>query len=336
MPASRWSSSTTARATPRAPSPRPPAAWCDASRSRRSGPGAARNAGVAARSGRILAFTDADCYPAPNWLAAGVAALESADLVQGAVRPRPDQPVGPFDRTLWVGAHDGLWQTANLFTTRELFDRVGGFEDWLHPRHGKILGEDVWFGWQIRRTGARSAFAPEVRVEHEVFPRSARELRRGAAATRALPRADAQGSRAARDHVLGAGLPQPPHRAVRPRRGGRGARRWARRSPLPLLAAAPYARTVAERALRVRPPPSAGGRRDGHRRRRGRAHRPGARQRQRAHAAALTARAKNGSENQAIQGSREPAVLRTTATDDAGCAGLQEPPLRRPTASRGA
>ena len=40
-------------------------------------------------------------------------------------------------------------------------------------RHGKILGEDVWFGWQLRRAGASSAFAPQVRVEHEVFPRSA-------------------------------------------------------------------------------------------------------------------------------------------------------------------
>src|SRR3954467_8980219 len=45
------------------------------------GPAAARNAGVAAASASLLAFTDSDCVPARGWLQAGVSALEHADLV---------------------------------------------------------------------------------------------------------------------------------------------------------------------------------------------------------------------------------------------------------------
>src|ERR1700744_2418554 len=36
------------------------------------GAGPARNGGVAASSGEILAFTDADCQPEPQWLENGV------------------------------------------------------------------------------------------------------------------------------------------------------------------------------------------------------------------------------------------------------------------------
>src|SRR5947207_499564 len=44
-----------------------------------AGPAAARNRGAEAARGEMLAFTDADCFPAPGWLAAGLRALESAD-----------------------------------------------------------------------------------------------------------------------------------------------------------------------------------------------------------------------------------------------------------------
>ena len=43
------------------------------------GAGPTRNAGVAASSAQLLAFIDSDCVPEPQWLAAGIAALESYD-----------------------------------------------------------------------------------------------------------------------------------------------------------------------------------------------------------------------------------------------------------------
>jgi len=142
---------------------------------RGEGPGAARNAGAAAATGDVLAFLDADCEPQPGWLAAGLRALEDADLVQGRTTPPPGLPIGPFDRTLWVVAPWGLFETANLLVRRELFDRLGGFEPWLSPARSKELAEDVWFGWRAVRAGARTAFCDEALVHHAVFERTARD-----------------------------------------------------------------------------------------------------------------------------------------------------------------
>jgi len=140
----------------------------------RLGPGPARNRGVDNSRGEVLAFTDADCVPVSSWLREGLSALAEADLVQGMVAPHPSSHPGPFDRTVWVSGEAGLYETANLFVRRDLFERIGGFEDWLGARIGKPLAEDVWLGWRARRAGARTAFSERALVHHAVFPRNAR------------------------------------------------------------------------------------------------------------------------------------------------------------------
>ena len=139
-------------------------------RGARRGQAAARNAGAAAAASDALAFTDADCFPRPDWLREGLAALAGAELVQGPVRADPAADRGPFDRTVEVGAEIGLYETANLLVRRDLFERLGGFEDWL-PARGKQLAEDLWFGWRARRAGATTAFCAAAVVDHAVFPR---------------------------------------------------------------------------------------------------------------------------------------------------------------------
>ncbi|HEX8742986.1 MAG TPA: glycosyltransferase family A protein [Thermoleophilaceae bacterium] len=210
--------------------------------------GDARNDGVAASSGGPLAFTDADCFPEPGWLAAGVRALERADLVQGRVRPDPQARMGPFDRSLWVSAHDGLYQTASLFMTRSAFDAAGGFEELDGDPDGRAFGEDVWLAWRARRSGARAAFCPEAVVNHAVLPRGAAGYvrdRRGAAGFPLLARRVPELRRGA---LFG--------RVFLSRRSAEfdlalagAAAALVRRRPLALAAAAPYARTIARRAL---------------------------------------------------------------------------------------
>ena len=141
------------------------------------GPAHARNLGAASTTGDLLAFTDADCFPEPGWLAAGVAALQGADLVQGAVHPDRSARMGPFDRSIGVGREIGLYETANLLVRREAFDRVGGFKEWLAPDIGPPhMAEDILFGWEVRRAGGVTRFCADSVVQHAVFPRNGWEF----------------------------------------------------------------------------------------------------------------------------------------------------------------
>ena len=133
------------------------------------GPGLARNAGAAATTAPLLAFLDSDCFAAVDWLSRGVEALAGRDLVQGQVRPDPDFVRGPFDRTLHVTGPSPLFESANLFVRRELFERLGGFQDGIEGHDRRPFGEDVWFGWRARRGGAAIDFCSEALAHHAVF-----------------------------------------------------------------------------------------------------------------------------------------------------------------------
>ena len=138
------------------------------------GAAGARNRGVEVARAPFIAFTDADCFPTVGWLSAGLRALDGADLVQGRVQPDPETELGPFDRTLWIDSERGFYETANLFIRRALFERIGGFEDWLDTGEGKHIAEDVWLGWRAIRAGARTHFEREALVHHAVFARGPR------------------------------------------------------------------------------------------------------------------------------------------------------------------
>jgi hypothetical protein len=137
---------------------------------------------AALAKGDVLAFTDSDCQPAPDWLERGLAHIEAgADVVQG--RTEPTRAVKPMERTVWVNDEDGLYATCTVFYRRDAFYAAGGFDGdagkrigFRPGRHLRDLGfgEDTLLGWRVRRAG-RGVFAPDAVVRHHVFPPDPRE-----------------------------------------------------------------------------------------------------------------------------------------------------------------
>ena len=139
-----------------------------------AGPAEARNAGARATDAALLAFTDADCVPEPSWLRIGVQGLRAgASLVRGPILPA--RPPGGFDKTIHVAAPSVLFESANLFVSRDAFEAAGGFErPAFLPESVPHFGEDVLFGWRVMRNGATAVFSDDAVVLHEVFTRGPR------------------------------------------------------------------------------------------------------------------------------------------------------------------
>jgi hypothetical protein len=137
---------------------------------------AARNRALAVARGSIVATTDADCVPAPEWLAGLLAALEDADAAGGAMRVTlpPDPPVAALvdaARRLDQGQFlaEGFLAFANFACRRELIDRVGPFNERLRSN-----GDREWC-LRAAALGAKLVHAPDAVVEHPARTR-AREV----------------------------------------------------------------------------------------------------------------------------------------------------------------
>jgi glycosyltransferase involved in cell wall biosynthesis len=133
------------------------------------GPAAARNLGWRSARGRVVAFTDDDCLPAPAWLAEGLAAVDSgAAIVMGRTIAEPGAPgLGePFSRAMVVDHEDGRYPTCNVFYLRSALEEVGGFDESFRY----ACGEDTDLAWRAKAAGYPSTFAAAAVVEHAVRP----------------------------------------------------------------------------------------------------------------------------------------------------------------------
>ncbi|HVL48200.1 MAG TPA: glycosyltransferase [Candidatus Thermoplasmatota archaeon] len=127
------------------------------------GPGAARNLGVAAARGSIVAFTDGDCRPDPGWVAALAERFADPDVVGvgGALR-HPDRGT-VFSRLedLTLRATYRGFITSNVAYRASALAVVGGFDEAL------TCGEDWDLYWRILDAGGRIVYAPEAVVWHD-------------------------------------------------------------------------------------------------------------------------------------------------------------------------
>lgn len=133
---------------------------------------AARNHGVAAASGEWCLFTDHDCEPVSGWLAAmGAAATEMPERLIGG------PTVAGVPENAYCVAHELLAEYVmrefrerlgapfftgnNLAVRRDLYRRVGGFNERLHWAH-----EDREFADRWKRHGLDLGYADDAVVRH--------------------------------------------------------------------------------------------------------------------------------------------------------------------------
>jgi hypothetical protein len=151
---------------------------------------------VARATGRLIAFTDADCRPRPAWLEEGVKAIgqrEGRVVVGGEVlleHSTRETAVSLYQSICGFQQQDNIESkrfsvTANIFVPRDIFAEVGPFAETL------FSGGDREWCWRAGESGVAVVFAPLAIVD--TTPRSTlksaiTQARRVAAGRRSLIR----------------------------------------------------------------------------------------------------------------------------------------------------
>jgi GT2 family glycosyltransferase len=132
----------------------------------------ARNAGAAAATGAVFAYTDSDCMADPDWLYYLIGTLTSGDYagvggpnisppainwVQAAVAAAPGGPAHVLLSDVVAEHIPGC----NMAFHRWAFESIGGFDT-----EYRKAGDDVDFCWRLQTSGQVIAFSPAAIVWH--------------------------------------------------------------------------------------------------------------------------------------------------------------------------
>ncbi len=143
---------------------------------RNSGPGAARNAGLAEVRTPLVAFVDTDVELADGWLhpllahfadprvalvaprvrsaAGGCAAIDAYESLRGSL------DLGPVEARIAPGSRVGYVPAAAIVCRADAVRAVGGFDP------GMRFGEDVDLVWRLHEAGWRCRYQPASVVTH--------------------------------------------------------------------------------------------------------------------------------------------------------------------------
>ncbi len=140
----------------------------------KAGSYAARNKGLSLAQGEVLAFTDADCLPRPQWLEQGVDRLQElggdGGVVAGHIKlfcqdPQRPRGVELYDCMVSLDQQKKVEQeqvaaTGNLFANRRVFDAVGLFDANL------MSGGDAEWTQRSVAAGFPLVYSAEACIDH--------------------------------------------------------------------------------------------------------------------------------------------------------------------------
>ncbi|WP_414526671.1 glycosyltransferase [Nodularia chucula] len=133
---------------------------------------AARNTGIRAAVGEILAFTDADCHPQPQWLHSLIQPFSDPDVVivageiaalmgKSILEKHAERQETLSQKHTLTHSFCPYGQTANLAIRRLALKTAGLFRPYL------TTGGDADICWRILRSNiGRLEFAPDAIIQH--------------------------------------------------------------------------------------------------------------------------------------------------------------------------
>jgi len=144
------------------------------------GPAEKRDLALKYAEGEILAFLDDDAYPKPDWLKISIKHFDNPKVaavggpaitpegdgvlqkVSGAVFESYVGGAGARNRYLSIGNVKEVddWPTVNLLVRRDVFEKVGGFDNTYWP------GEDTKLCLDIIHAGYKIIYEPKAIVYH--------------------------------------------------------------------------------------------------------------------------------------------------------------------------